>query len=325
MKAQLARVLPAGAPHLHLEPPPAPLPLQWMRELPLVWLLAPLLLVKLSAFAFGILDIDESDWSIAGRLLGHGSLPYVGFVEKKPLLSFVFYLPAAIAGYHQWVMQLVALAWIFATAVVAGRAAREWTQDEDVGRAAAWLYALAACGGIPAVNAETMMNLPAAAALWWFVRAERSRTLRDAALAGALVAAASLFKHQAGILLAAFAFTMAWEWLRRRSRESLRIAALLCGFALPWVAVAALYFWLGHLAEFLEWNVWRNLGYAAHAAGSPWPRLFKGIALGALGAAPLQWWLAASEARLPTPDPVRKALVLAFGLTWIPVSLGGRF
>jgi hypothetical protein len=325
MKAQLARVLRSGAPHLHLEPPPAPLPLQWLRDLPLAWLLVPLAFAKLSALAFGILDIDESDWSIAGRLLGEGVLPYVGFVEKKPILSFVFYLPAAIAGYRQWVMQLVALAWIFATALLAGRAAKEWTRSDDAGRAAAWLYALAACGGIPAVNAETMMNLPAAAALWWFVRAERSRRLRDAALVGALVAAASLFKHQAGILLVAFALTMAWEWLRRRSREATRVAALLCGFALPWIAVAAIYWRLGHLGEFLEWNVWRNLGYATHAAGSPWPRLLKGLIAGAFAAAPLQWWLATREARLPTADPARKGFLLAFGLTWIPVSLGGRY
>lgn len=325
MKSQLARVLPAEAPHLHLEPPPAPLPLSWLRDLPLAWLLLPLAIAKLSGIAFGILDIDESDWSIAGRMLGERALPYVGFVEKKPLLSFVFYLPAAVVGYRQWVMQVVALLWIFATALLVGRAAKEWTRSDDAGRAAAWLYALGACGGIPAVNAETMMNLPAAAALLWFVRAERSRKLRDAALAGALVAAASLFKHQAGILLVAFALTMSWEWLRRRSREAARMAALLFGFTVPWLAVGAIYWRLGHLSELLEWNVWRNLGYAAHAAGSPWPRLLKGLVAGAFGAAPLQWWLAARETRFPTADPARKGLVLAFALTWIPVSLGGRF
>jgi hypothetical protein len=325
MKSQLARVLHAEATPLHLEPPPVPRPLQWVRELSLAWLFLPLFLARLPAFAFGVLDIDESDWSIAGRMLGHGALPYVGFVEKKPLLSFLFYLPTAVFGYRQWVMQIVALAWIFCTALVAGRAAREWTRNEDAGRASAWLYALGACGGIPAVNAETMMNLPAAAAILWFVRAERSRKLRDVALAGVLVAIASLFKHQAGILLVAFGLTIAWEWLRRRARDPMRLGALLCGFALPWIAAGAVYFSLGHLREFLEWNVWRNLGYAAHGAGPIWPRLFKGVFLGALGAAPLQWWLATHEARPPTADPVRKALVLAFGLTWIPVSLGGRF
>src|SRR2546423_14527027 len=138
MKAQIARVLPSKTPHHNLEPPPAPLPLQWLRDLPLAWLLVPLALAKLSAVAFGILDIDESDWSIAGRLLGQGALPYVGFVEKKPVLSFLFYLPSALVGYRQWAMQIVALLWIVATALLAGRAAREWTRSEDAGRAAAW-------------------------------------------------------------------------------------------------------------------------------------------------------------------------------------------
>ena len=323
--SQLARLRSAEAPRLHLEPPPAPLPLAWLRDLHLAWLLLPVALVKVAGLVYGVLDIDESDWSIAGRLLGKGVLPYVGFVEKKPVLSFLFYLPAALAGYQQWVMQIVALLWIVATALLAGRAAREWTRSDDAGRAAAWLCALGACGSIPAVNAETMMNLPAAAALFCFVRAERSRQLRDAFVTGALVAAASLFKHQAGILLVAFAATLSWEWLRRRSREAGRMAALLAGFVLPWAAAAAVYWRLGHLAEFLDWNVWRNLGYAAHAAGSPVPRLMKGLVVGIAVSAPLQWWLAAREGGKLTADPVRKGLVLAFALTWVPVSMGGRF
>src|SRR5438132_13199249 len=134
MKAQLVRALRAEAPPLHLEPPPAPLPLQWVRELSLAWLLLPLLIAKLPGFAFGVLDIDESDWSIAGRLFGHGALPYVGFVEKKPILSFLFYLPAAVAGYHQWVMHVVALARSFCPALVAGGAARAGRRSEDGGR-----------------------------------------------------------------------------------------------------------------------------------------------------------------------------------------------
>src|SRR2546428_10308241 len=105
MKAQLARVLPAEVPHLHLEPPPAPLPLQWLRDLPLAWLLVPLALAKLSAVVFGIPDIDESGWSIAGRPLGQGAPPYPGVVEKKPIPSLVFHLPAAVVWYRQWGMQ----------------------------------------------------------------------------------------------------------------------------------------------------------------------------------------------------------------------------
>ena len=65
-----------------------------------------------------------------------------------------------------------------------------------------------------------------------------------------------------------FAIAMVWEWLRRRSHDALRVGALVCGFALPWIAIAGVYFALGHLGEFLEWNVWRNLGYAGHSSGA---------------------------------------------------------
>jgi hypothetical protein len=324
--AQLALATPAPLADAPFEAPSPPLPLRWVRELPLAWMLAPLALVKLAAvLRAGIVDIDEADWSVAGRMLGHGAWPYVGFVEKKPLLSFLFYLPAAAAGSRQWVMQLVALGWIFATAVVVGRAAREWTRNDDAGRVASWLYALAACGSIPAVNAETMMNLPAAGALLWFVRAERSRTHRDAFVTGLLVAVASLFKHQAGILLVAFALALGWDAFSKRARASMRLLALFAGFTLPWALSAAVYWQSGHLREFLEWNVWRNLGYAAHTAGSPWARLFKGVALGIVLSAPLHWWLALRESRQAAADPVRRGLVLAFGLTWLPVALGARF
>src|SRR3954447_24924415 len=109
--AQLVRAdLPRA--RLHLEPPLEPLPLQLLREVPLVWALVPIALVKLAALVHGVVDIDEGDWSIAGRLLGQGALPYVGFVEKKPILSFLFYLPAALFGYRQCAMQIVSAAWI---------------------------------------------------------------------------------------------------------------------------------------------------------------------------------------------------------------------
>ena len=323
--AQLVRA-PLDRPHLHLEPPPDPLPLQLLREAPLWWALVPIVLVKLAAFVHGVVDIDESDWAIAGRLLGQGALPYVGFVEKKPVLSFLFYLPGALFGYRQWAMQILSALWIFATALLAGRAARAWTRSEDAQRAAVWLYVCAACGGIPAVNAETMMNLPAVAALWAFARAERTRRVRADFVAGLCVAAASLFKHQAGILLVAFALAIAWGSIRlRRGPQLARWAALLAGFALPWLALAGVYAALGHLGELVEWNLLRNLAYAGHAPGPVWPRFLKGVGLGIALSAPVAFVLAAMEARKRALDATRMALALAFLLTWIPVSLGERF
>jgi hypothetical protein len=171
-----------------------------------------------------------------------------------------------------------------------------------------------------------MMNLPVVAALWAFARAERTRRIRPDFVAGLCVAAASLFKHQAGILLVAFALAIAWGSVRlRRGPQLARWAALLSGFALPWVAVGCAYAALGHLNELVEWNLLRNLAYAGHAPGPVWPRLLKGIGMGIALSAPVAFGLAALEARKRALDATRMALALAFLLTWIPVSLGERF
>jgi hypothetical protein len=105
--------------------------------------------------------------------------------------------------------------------------------------------------------------------------------------------------------------------------------ALLAGFAAPWGVALGAFALLGHLDAFLEWNLWRNLSYAGKGVGSvPW-RLLGGLAVGVLLAAPLHWALALRESRdlvrSSEHDPLRVGLALALWLTFVPVSLGGRF
>ncbi len=284
----------------------------------------PIVAVRAAGLAFGALNIDECDFLVGGAMLRDG-LPYVSFVDNKPPLAYLFFAPASVLGLRLWPMQLLAMAWVFATSLVVGRAAREWLGREDAAWAGAWLACLVQCASMPAVNAETLLNLPAAAALLWFVRAARGGGLRAALACGGCIGLASLFKHQAGILLAALVPALA---LVRGGARRLAPAAV-AGFALPWAAAAATYAALGHLREFVEWNFTRNLGYVAHGAGSPLARLAGALVAAVLLAAPLPWALAARETwRLRHPgarDPVRVGLALALWATAVPVALGGRF
>ncbi len=292
------------------------------------WLLLPILAVRGAGFAWKALDIDETDFLVCARMMAEGAVPYVGFVEKKPILSYLFFAPAGALGFDLWPAQLLAVAWVLATSVVVGRAARRWLGGEEAEWAGAWLACLAQVACVPAVNTETMLNLPAAGALYFFVRSEREGRIRHDLAAGLCIGLATLFKHQAGILLVALLAAHAWGRSGLGPRAG-RAAALLAGFIAPWALAAAAFAALGHLGAFVEWNVWRNLSYGGHSVGPALPRLLEGLAVGVLLAAPLQWWLALAETRDvlrgPSRDPLRVGLVLALWLTFIPVSLGQRF
>lgn len=301
-------------------PPSRPLPLRSP-----AWLLVPIAVMRAAGPAFGAVNIDECDWLVAGRMMAAGAVPYIGFTVQKPLLSFLFYAPVALTGFHLWLMQLIAAGWIFGICLVVARAAREWTGRDEAGWAAGWLACFAQVACVPAVNAETMLDLPAAAALLFFVRAERSGRLRHDLATGAFIGIAALFKHQAGMMLVSLLAAFAWK----RARVAPRALALVAGFTAPWALTAGLYAAFGHFDAYYEWNVTRNLTYVAHGAGSSLPRLAGGLVLGILLAAPLQWALAAGETRDlvrgPERDPVRVGLALTLWLTFVPVSLGGRF
>src|SRR5438132_871802 len=62
------------------------------------YLFAALALLRAPAMAFGVVDIDESDFVLIGRLFRYGAIPYVDVVEKKPLFCYLFYWPASLFG-----------------------------------------------------------------------------------------------------------------------------------------------------------------------------------------------------------------------------------
>jgi hypothetical protein len=296
-------------------------------ELALLGLLA---VVRAPGFAFGPVDVDETDFLLVGRLLRAGAIPYVDVVEKKPPLSYLFYSPAALFGFHLWPVQLLALVWLWATCVVVGRAARRLSGRDDVGLVAAALCAAVSACNVLSVNAELMLNLPAACALACFARRERGGRARNDLATGLSVGAAMQFKHQAGMLLVALGLAI----LARRRDEPLggvrarmsRLALLGTGAALPWAAAAGVYAALGHLDALWEWNVARNFLYVGgYQPGSPLARFAESTLLFAAVAAPLPWLAAARATPRLLREPAGRGVALALWSTWAPVCLGGRF
>jgi 4-amino-4-deoxy-L-arabinose transferase-like glycosyltransferase len=277
-------------------------------------------LSRLAGLCFGVLNVDEAEFSVIGKMIAGGALSYAEIGEFKPPLTHLAFVPAGLFGGVSIVpMRVLGLLWVLATCLVLARAAREWTGDELAGRAAAFLALLAGLCEVPSTSAELLMNLPSAAALLFYVRAERSLSLRDHVLAGLCVGLASLFKHQGAILIVAFALAQLWNGRFDLSR----LLALGAGFAVTWGAAAAVWAGFGHLDDFVDWVIWRNFGYAQGASMFSWTRAFGAIAV-CLAGTVLPWALATRES-VRTGDPIRRGLLLSLWLTWIPVSLGGRF
>jgi hypothetical protein len=260
------------------------------RHLPTLFLLV--LLLRAAGFFIGVTDNDETDFLLVARVIKAGGLPYVHIFDHKPPLLYALYLPST---WQIWPMQILAVFWLTATAWICGLAAEKLRPGAGV--VAAYLCVLVSACNALSVNAELLLNLPAAIALYFLI-VERDLEC------GLFIGMAALIKHQAGILLVAPLVT--------RPR---RMHLVLFGFALPWLAALAIY--ARHLSEFFEWNLTRNLGYSSQ--GGWLVRFLEGTFGYGLGAAPLVWWLAIKNRR------AHRGLTIALAATILPIFLGGRF
>jgi 4-amino-4-deoxy-L-arabinose transferase-like glycosyltransferase len=294
------------------------------------WLLLAICVARASSAVFGVVNIDETDFGLIARVISQGGVLYRDVVETKPPLVYLAYLPSALTHFSLWPARVVGVAVLFATCLVLRRVALVWGLGERAGWLCAWAGLLATLCEVPSVNAELLMNLPSALALLALVRARRTGGWKWLAAAGAWAGVASLVKHQAGILLVSLVVGAVWP--EREGRLALRdpprrvvSSLLLVGtFVVPWLLALAVWSALGARADFIEWNFLRNVHYVGGVADAPWLRLAAAVGLCVVAATPLLWMLAVREALRPW-DAVRALLASALLLTWVPVSLGGRF
>jgi 4-amino-4-deoxy-L-arabinose transferase-like glycosyltransferase len=284
--------------------------------------------LRSAGFCFGLLNIDESDFALVAQRMLQGAVPYLEVADIKPPLAYVAFVPAAMfGGLSIFPVQVLGILWVFATCLVLARTARRFTGDALAAACAPWLVLLASLCDVPSVSTELLMALPAAGALFFYVRAETGGGAGDQVLAGICIGLASLFRHQAGILLAAFGLALCWHALRERDLRGLaRPVALALGFALPWAAAAGIFAAAGGFPEFWDWVVARNLHYfPGGTARDSLVRAAGAIPL-CVGSAIVPWALATRETLWPTiRGRARTGVVLSVWLSWIAVSTGGRF
>lgn len=285
-------------------------------------------MLRSAGFVFGLLNIDESDFILIARRILQGAVPYAGIADIKPPLAYLAFTPGALSSHLSILpVHVLGVLWLLATGLVVGRAARRLTGSDLAAACASWLTLLAALCDVPSVSTELLMALPLAGALYFYVRAETGGGSGDQAMAGLCIGLASLFRQQAGILLAAFGLALLWKGVRERQvRVALPLLALSGGFLAPWAATVGIFALAGALSPFWDWVITRNLQH--YPAGSPRDALLRAaqsIPL-CVGSAAVPWFLATRETLRPAfRGPARLGVVLSLWLSWIAVSVGWRF
>ncbi len=290
-----------------------------------LWLALAVLVARLPGFHSAILNIDECDHVVIARMMRAGTLPYVGVVETKPPVTYLVFWAASFLGHSVLPARIVAAAFLLGTVLLVRAAVLRWTGDERAANAGGWCALLASLCDPPWAATEILMNLPAAAALYLFARAEREGARRLDLAAGFSIGLATLFKHQAGVLLPALVIALVVNGLARGGlgQAALRASLLVAGVALPWAGTFGIYASLGHARELAEWVVSRNFGYVATVHSGIWSRA--GAFAFCVGSCALLWALAASEALRRRRDPLGVAFAISLALTWVAVGMGGRF
>src|SRR5207245_9103634 len=91
-------------------------------------LLAGIALLRLPGFAFGVLNIDESDYLVYGAGILKGLLPYRDLVEIKPPLGYLTY--ALAGGLSIWPIRILGFLWGFCTRLLLRSVARRWMRRD---------------------------------------------------------------------------------------------------------------------------------------------------------------------------------------------------
>jgi 4-amino-4-deoxy-L-arabinose transferase-like glycosyltransferase len=217
-----------------------------------------------------VLNIDESDFAVQTSVWLNGGVPYVDFVEKKPILIYLFYAASFIIG-GLWNMKAVHImfALIAAATGIFVMLAAQRIEDGKTGLAALALFAVYQAGydlnDFLSANTEVLLNLFAAAA---FLSASIALTGKNTRfflfISGILIGLSALSKQVAVSILPAILIALLWR--RHRQGNIMAGAAdcilVLIGFIIPSAAATFFLKLYGALDDFIYWVWTANFTYA---------------------------------------------------------------
>lgn len=291
--------------------------------------------LRISSLYYTFLDIDESQFAGFAHVLMDGGLPYRDSLDTKPPLIYLFYTICffIFGTYSMWGVHLVTILWSLAVSIVLYKIAKE-NGYEKSGFFAALFYTIFSTAFIPkliAANITSIMVLPLVLSVYFWLRGGRQLQLKDDFIAGVFVGIAFLFKYQAGIQLAVFFLFLIPIFKFQKGEKQItvyRYLSLMGGFLSPIVLTAGIIFTLGIWNDFIQWSFLGSFKYIQ--AGRETIHFFENLALrgGAFVLSTFLIWYLSAKAIIifkKNPSPYPFLLIIWFGLTLIPVCIGGRF
>ena len=274
-----------------------------------------------------LLNVDDQFYLLVGDRVLQGALPYVDIWDRKPPLLFAIYAGIRLLGGDGvWQYQLVAIAFIVATAFVTYRLALRLTGRTGAlvaGVAYTWWTAL--CGGATG-QSPVFYNLPMAGAALLIVQmlegVEKQRPMLVKAMLAMLLAGLAVQIKQTAVIEAAFfGITLLAIFLRAFPRPIALAMAVLCGLValLPSLAIVLAWYTAGHLDALLFATVTSpRLREPMPGGDFVWRLVTAALMVLPLYAFAVAGWR--RSARLENTRPARRNVRLFLG-AWLAVSV----
>ena len=274
-----------------------------------------------------ILDVDEAMHIAGSWELLRGKHLYVGFVDNKPPLLYLYYAFAQLLlGRGMFAVHLFSVAiTIPLTALGVSAFFGHDRRGALAGMAFLVFGAAYLAHDMHSVNCEMLFLLPATWAVAVLADEARGRRLAWLWCSGGLLGIAMLFKQQAFSWFPALGLAAVLANKQALRTLPLVLAALVAGLVLPLVATWAVFALQGEAQPFLYWTVFYNFGYAQQPM--EWAEIFQRIAKYFLPflAATMGLWVLALRSR-PRMPRNQWVLVMSVLVCTIPiVFVGFRF
>ncbi len=225
------------------------------------------LLVSLATRGFlmgvDILDVDEATHVVGSWELLRGRHLYLGFVDNKPPLLYLYYAAAQLLFGRG--MLAVHLLTVLVTVPLIALGVSSFYRHNRQGLLAGLVFLVASAAYLAhdmhAVNCELLLLLPATWAVALLRDERRAAAPGFLFLAGVLLGLAALFKQQAVAWLPALLVAAVCA-ARGRKGAALAALMLLAGTAAPLLATWGFFALRGEAAQLIYWTLTYNFRYA---------------------------------------------------------------
>lgn len=162
------------------------------------------IVLRLPSLWVHVIDVDEAIWAVCSKMWLQGYIPYIDFLDNKPLgiMAFMALIFKIFGSTNLLFVHAVTIIIVAVTACILFLITKEMS-NERAGFFASFLYVVFMTNYIPKVistNIETLINLPLSISILTLIISYRKNASRNLFFSGLCLAIACCFKYQGGIV-----------------------------------------------------------------------------------------------------------------------------